>query len=150
MNRPSSACVLECGGKRSATPLSNARRRSNSIPLTILTLCLTVCVALGQPSSPVGLLINGVSNPPAIDRDTTRFTWMSADTTRGEKQTAYQILVFEKPASTVIWDSGKMDSDQSASVEYAGKPLPATTRLWWKVRIWDQSGKPGPYSEPVF
>ena len=69
----------------------------------------------------------------------------------GEKrQTAYQILVvrISSPESdwgskiqADCWDSGKVDSDQSASVEYAGKPLPAATRFWWKVRIWDQTGK---------
>src|SRR6185312_2625740 len=47
------------------------------------------------------------------------------------------------------WDSGKVDSDTSAAVEYAGRPLPATTRFWWKVRIWDQAGKPSPYSAPA-
>ncbi|HEY1791145.1 MAG TPA: family 78 glycoside hydrolase catalytic domain [Verrucomicrobiae bacterium] len=105
--------------------------------------------AFGTPSGPVGLLVNGVTNPLAIDRDATRFTWMSKDTERGECQTAYEILVFSsfRNASTpLIWDSGKVDSDQSASVEYEGKPLAAATRFWWKVRVWDQSGKAGPYS----
>ena len=43
----------------------------------------------------------------------------------------------------------KWSSDKSASVEYTGKALPAATRLWWKVRIWDQDGKTGPYSAPA-
>jgi len=45
------------------------------------------------PVTPEGLLVNDVSNPLAIDRDTTRFTWMSQDGSRGEIQPAYQILV---------------------------------------------------------
>jgi alpha-L-rhamnosidase len=106
--------------------------------------------ASGKPSAPVGLLVNGVSNPLAIQRDATRFTWMSKDTDRGERQTAYQIVVCQNPASgLVFWDSGKVDSDQSASVEYTGNALPATTRFWWKVRTWDQTGKAGPYSTPA-
>ncbi len=117
-------------------------------------MTLVAFAASGRPSAPVGLLVNGVSNPLAIDRDATRFTWMSKDAERGERQTAYQILVFEsKPgfnADEVWWDSGKVDSDQSASVEYAGGPLPAATRFWWKVRIWDQTGKPSPYSAPAY
>ncbi|HEX3624987.1 MAG TPA: family 78 glycoside hydrolase catalytic domain [Verrucomicrobiae bacterium] len=137
---------------------------------TIFTLALIsgAIAAFGEPSSPVGLLVNGVSNPLAIDRDTTRFTWMSKDTDRGERQTAYQIVVFRSPQSTVrspqsindsglrtqdsglIWDSGKVDSSQSASVEYTGKALPAATRFWWKVRTWDQTGKAGPYSAPAY
>ncbi|HTV43051.1 MAG TPA: family 78 glycoside hydrolase catalytic domain [Candidatus Sulfotelmatobacter sp.] len=117
--------------------------------------------ASAAPSAPEGLLVNGVSHPLAIDRDDTRFTWMSKDTERGERQTAYQILVFSgsSDASTLrrfndstppIWDSGKVDSDESASVEYAGPDLPAATRFWWKVRIWDQTGKASPYSAPAY
>ena len=96
--------------------------------------------ALGMPSAPVGLLVNGVRDPLTIDRDATRFTWMSADTTRGEKQTAYQIVVLAQARSAdsglgtvdsglIWWDSGKVDSDKSASVEYAGKPLPASDAI---------------------
>ena len=47
------------------------------------------------------------------------------------------------------WDSGKVDSDKSASVEYAGNPLPSATRFWWEVRVWDQTGKPSRYSTPA-
>ena len=129
-----------------------------------LTLALTlVAVAVfGLPSAPNGLLVNGVHNPLAIDRNSTRFTWMSKDTERGARQTAYQIVVSLAPQSTVRepqsakdsgliwWDSGKVSSDKSASVEYTGKTLPSARRLWWKVRIWDQTGQASPYSDPAY
>ncbi|HZM02539.1 MAG TPA: family 78 glycoside hydrolase catalytic domain [Candidatus Saccharimonadales bacterium] len=107
-----------------------------------------------QPIAPVGLLVDGVSNPLAIDRDAARFTWMSVDAGRGETQTAYQILVSASAESLSArkvewWDSGKVDSDRSASVEYAGKALSSAARFWWKVRVWDQTGKAGPYSAPA-
>jgi alpha-L-rhamnosidase len=124
-------------------------------PVLILSIASIAFAAAGQPSAPAGLLVNGVSNPLAIDRDTTRFTWMSEDSARGEKQTAYQILVFSgiRPPTSdnpVLWDSGKVNSDRSASVEYAGKPLPPAKRFWWKVRIWDQTGKSSSYSAPAY
>ncbi|HTV43049.1 MAG TPA: family 78 glycoside hydrolase catalytic domain [Candidatus Sulfotelmatobacter sp.] len=117
-----------------------------------LLVLLTAVAASARPSAPVGLLVNGVSNPLAIERDATRFTWMSKDTERGERQTAYEIVVFERSDSTphIWWDSGKVDSGQSASVEYAGAALPAATRFWWKVRVWDQTGKASPYSAPAY
>jgi alpha-L-rhamnosidase len=108
------------------------------------------------------MLVNGASHPLAIERSATRFTWMSKDKERGERQTAYQIVVFTSPQSAddsglrtedsglVVWDSGKVDSGQSASVEYAGKTLSAATRFWWKVRVWDQTGKASPYSAPDY
>ena len=120
-----------------------------------ITIASTAFEVLGNPSPPAGLLVNGVSEPLAIDRDTTRFTWLSKDTTRGERQTAYQILVSSNADGLTsgvgdYWDSGKVDSDKSASVEYAGKPLPPATRFWWKVRIWDQTGKASHYSAPEY
>jgi alpha-L-rhamnosidase len=122
--------------------------------LALLVASAALCVA-GQPSAPVGLLVNGVRNPLAIDRDAARFTWRSADVGRGERQMAYQILVASSPERLATrtgdrWDSGKVDSARSASVEYAGKVLPSATRVWWTVRVWDQTGKPSRYSTPAY
>jgi alpha-L-rhamnosidase len=129
--------------------------RRFTIPIFTLVATSIAVAAFGKPTAPVGLLVNGVSEPLAIDRDATRFTWMSPESARGQSQTAYQIQVFSSVKQLAdgkanYWDSGKVDSDKSASVEYAGKPLPAATRLWWKVRIWDQTGKPGDYSKPGY
>ena len=109
----------------------------------------------GNPAAPDGLLVNGVSYPLAIDRDATRFTWMSTDAGRGEAQTAYQILVASSAERLAAgkadwWDSGKVDSDRSASVEYSGKPLPPATRFWWEVRVWDKTGEVSHYSKPNY
>ena len=111
--------------------------------------------ASGKPNAPVGLLVNGVSNPLAIDRGVTRFTWQSDDTTREGKQTACQILVASSAERLATgeadyWDSGKVNSDKSASVEYGGTPLLPATRFWWEVRVWDQTGKPSDYSTAAY
>src|SRR5580700_10990017 len=83
-----------------------------------LALASIALVASGRPAAPAGLLVNGVSNPLAIDREATRFTWESADGGRGKRQTAYQILVASSPERLAankaeFWDSGKVDSDRS-------------------------------------
>ena len=121
----------------------------------LILLASTALEVFGRSAAPVGLLVNGVSNPLAIDRDTARFTWRSADTGRAARQTAYQVLVAssaERLAAGTAdwWDSGKVNSDRSAAVEYGGKPLPAATRFWWKVRVWDQTGKGSDYSAPNY
>jgi alpha-L-rhamnosidase len=118
-------------------------------------LVMPSIAAFAGPPAPVGLLVNGVSNPLAIDRNATRFTWRSMDAGRGETQTAYQILVASNLGHLTAgtgdcWDSGKVDSDKSAAVEYAGKPLPPATRFWWEVRVWDQTGEPSRYSAPAY
>ena len=122
--------------------------------LTSLATAIALEVS-AKPAEPQGLLVNGVSDPLAIERDAVRFTWMSTDAGRGARQTAYQILVAESSEHLAAdtgdyWDSGKIASGNSASVEYAGKPLPPATRFWWKVKIWDQTSTPGPYSEAAF
>ena len=104
--------------------------------------------------APLGLLVNGVANPMAADRGTIRFSWRSEAGGRGERQTAYQILVSSSRANLDsangdFLDSGKVASDRSAAVKYSGKDLPSAARFWWKVRTWNQSGNPGPYSAPA-
>ncbi|HTA29041.1 MAG TPA: alpha-L-rhamnosidase N-terminal domain-containing protein, partial [Candidatus Cybelea sp.] len=124
-------------------------------PALLLLVALIAIEAFGEPVAPVGLLVNGVSNPLAIEREATRFTWRTVDAGRGEMQTAYQILVSSNAEHLAAgtgdwWDSGKVDSDQSASVKYAGKAFAPATRFWWEVRIWNQTGKSSSYSAPAY
>jgi alpha-L-rhamnosidase len=47
-----------------------------------------------------------------------------------------------------VWDSGKVATDQSALVSYAGAPLTSSTRYYWTVRVWDVHGHPSAWSQP--
>jgi len=49
-----------------------------------------------------------------------------------------------------LWDSGRVDSDQSAQVVYAGARLESGQRAWWAVRAWDGDGRAYTYSEPAW
>jgi alpha-L-rhamnosidase len=135
----------------------NLQIRGHVIPCALVAVvtALITLEASAEQGAPVDLLVNGASNPLAIDRDMVRFTWRSVGTDRGAAQTAYQILVSSSADRLAAgtgdwWDSGKVASDKSASVEYSGKNLPATTRFWWKVRTWDQTTQPSPYSAAAF
>jgi len=84
-------------------------------------------------------------NPLGIDDLTPRLCWQLNSDERGQRQTAYRILVASsadllKQGCGDLWDSGKMDSDQCLHVRYAGKPLVARERCFWKVQIWDKDG----------
>ncbi len=128
----------------------------NGMPCVLILIIASIAFeAPGKPAAPVGLLVNGVSDPLAVDRNATRFTWRSEDGSRGESQMAYQILVSSNIEHLAAekgdwWDSGKVDSPRSASVEYAGKVLPSAARVWWTVRVWDQTGEPSRYSAPAY
>ena len=69
------------------------------------------------------------------------FSW-EIETTRPQGQSAYQILVAssEKNLNSDegdLWDSGKVESNQSLEISYAGKSLTQVERLYWKVRCWN-------------
>ena len=90
-------------------------------------------------------------NPLGLDSPQPRLSWIVTAEERGQKQSAYQILVAgdEKllaPGQADLWDSGEVKSDQSNQVAYQGKPLASLTRCVWKVRVWDQAGKPSEWS----
>jgi alpha-L-rhamnosidase len=73
---------------------------------------------------------------------------------RGIKQTAYQVLVASTPELLAkdqgdLWDSGKVVSDQSFGVAYAGTALQDTGTCIWKVRVWTLSGKGSDWSKPA-
>ena len=48
-----------------------------------------------------------------------------------------------------LWDSGKVVSEQSVHLAYAGKPLASHAACWWKVRVWDQDAKVSEWSTPA-
>jgi len=90
-------------------------------------------------------------DPLGIDTTKPRLNWILDS----GGQTAYRILVASSPERLQrnegdLWDSGKVASDQSVNVEYAGKPLKSLMRCEWKVRVWDENNKPSDWSAPAF
>jgi len=93
-------------------------------------------------------------DPLGIDVTQPRLSWQLAAAKRGTAQTAYEILVASSeaklaPGSADLWASGKVATDQSILVRYAGKPLTSRQVCVWKVRVWDQSGKASAWSQPA-
>ncbi|BDI31194.1 hypothetical protein CCAX7_32450 [Capsulimonas corticalis] len=84
-------------------------------------------------------------NPLGVDAQHPRLSWKLASQTRGQRQTAYEILVARgagalKANHGDLWDSGKVTSDDSSAIEYAGPALASGQQCWWKVRVWDKDG----------
>ncbi len=81
-------------------------------------------------------------------------SWIVESTQRGQKQTAYHVLVAGDEATLRqdqgdLWDSGKVQSDETTAIVYAGKPLRSHQRCYWKVRVWDKDGTPSTWSKPA-
>ncbi|HAH86248.1 MAG TPA: hypothetical protein DCL60_02640, partial [Armatimonadetes bacterium] len=102
--------------------------------------------------TPVCLKCEYLNNPLGLDIRRPRLSWEMYADRRGERQTAYQVLVatslelLESDTGN-LWDSGKVISGQSIHVEYAGAPLQSGIRCYWKARVWDVDGNSGPYSD---
>jgi len=119
--------------------------------VTIIALSASaVCGAL-QPKQ---LECEYRANPLGIDTQTPRLSWIlqsDRKSERGQRQTGYQILVAAseallKPGKADLWDSGKVASDQSVLVAYAGKTLASRQQCFWKVRVWDAQGRASAWS----
>ena len=48
-----------------------------------------------------------------------------------------------------LWDTGRVESDCTLDVPYAGKRLKSRQQVWWRVRAWDHEGKESDWSEPA-
>lgn len=104
--------------------------------------------------SPIRLRCEYRVDPFGIDSLNPRLDWIlqpGDPSARGVIQSAYQILAASSPDLLAsdkgdLWDSGKVASDQMNQIAYAGKALTTSQPVWWKVRVWDQTGAPSPWS----
>lgn len=95
------------------------------------------------------------ANPIGVENRSPRLSWILESEERGQRQTAYQILVASSPEKLTekeadIWNTGKVQTDRSVHIPYSGSPLSSRQRLYWKVRVWDKSGKASAYSDVSF
>ena len=93
-------------------------------------------------------------NPLGIDAARPRLSWALESNERGQRQTAYRVLVASSKESLRrdrgnLWDTGKVKSSNSVHVVYDGQPLKSRQHCWWKVRAWDRDGKPSDWSQPA-
>src|SRR5262245_14250942 len=73
---------------------------------------------------------------------------------RNRRQSAYCVRVVKdadpRDESVIpVWDSGMVRSESCVDVPYGGKPLESTTRYRWAVRVLDEEGRDGGWSEPA-
>jgi alpha-L-rhamnosidase len=123
--------------------------------LTAILILGGLCCAKKTPEkTPIKiarLRCEALVDPLGIDTSRPRLSWVmdtadEAPVVRGQRQTAYRILVASAPGVLAgergdLWDSGRVNSDQSTYVEYAGRPLVSGESCFWKVRTWDRDGR---------
>ena len=84
-------------------------------------------------------------NPVGVDFTTPRLYW---NCNGGRKQTAYQIVAADD-SNSVLWDSGRVENS-SMCARWDGAPVPPKTKVFWKVRLWDEKDAADDWSEASF
>ena len=120
----------------------------------VITTIAWHCAAAAATIKVENLRCEGMENPLSIDAAHPQLSWIIQSDERGQKQTACQVLVassLEKLARGEgdLWDSGRLATEQSVWVPYAGKLLASRAQCYWKVRVWDAQNKPTEWSAPA-
>jgi alpha-L-rhamnosidase len=116
--------------------------------LLLLFVLQSVLINLVAQVSVTNLLCESLRNPVGLGVKQPRFSWQLTGDKRNLLQSAYEIRVSD--GATTAWSSGKVLSEQSVYVQYAGKPLEWEKKYSWQVRAWDNYGKVSAWSQPAF
>lgn len=107
------------------------------------------------PGAPHHLRVEQLDRPLGLDTAQPRLAWWVHDPRTSARQSAYHVQVATDPAALArgeadAWDTGRVESEQSIHVVYAGEALRPSTRYHWRVRTWDGDGEPSPWSLPAW
>lgn len=99
------------------------------------------------------LLTEGQVSPLSIESAHPRLSWVLESDEQAVKQSGYRVLVassLEKLAANEgdLWDSGRVNSDESLYVPYGGRALKSNQRCFWKVKVYTANGE-SEWSEPA-
>lgn len=92
------------------------------------------------------LKCNYLVDPLGVETPFPLLSWVLHSSQRGQEQSSYRIMAASsynllKAGKTDLWDTGKVKSNQSTNISYAGKPLQSSEPCYWKVYIWDINGE---------
>lgn len=112
---------------------------------TIYVIFLVSKIQKGQPEITINKLrVCHLENPLGIDEEVPVFSWQMESDKRGSRQEAYRIIVaLGKEAfkqQEYVWDSGKIETENSVGIPYGGEALKAKSRYYWQVEVWDEQG----------
>ena len=141
-------------------------RLSHSVIGLLLAICLSPVPSAGRfaPASSSGA--NTIlkltarraeykENSLGIDAREPRLSWQIQANGRGVMQSAYQVRVARSERDlhdgrNLVWDSGRISSDESAHCPYKGPPLQSGQRYYWQVRVWDANGTASDWSDTAY
>ncbi|MCY1722050.1 glycoside hydrolase family 78 protein [Prolixibacteraceae bacterium Z1-6] len=101
------------------------------------------------------LRIEHQTNPIGSETHAPRLSWKIKTDEKNVLQSSYRIICAASKndllnESSLVWDSGLVNSDQSVHVEYNGIELKSGQRIWWQVKITTNTGQESEWSAPAF
>src|SRR4051812_6527925 len=75
-------------------------------------------------------------DPIGIDVRSPRLSWKISSSQRNWMQSAYQVRVASDASfgkKSMVWESGKINGNQSVLVKYNGPALQSAKRYYWQV-----------------
>jgi alpha-L-rhamnosidase len=121
-----------------------------------------LCAAMPQAPKPytgkglvaASLRCEALVDPLGIEDLAPRLSWVVESGERGQKQTAYRLLVASseqllKADRGDLWDTGSIAGDETICAVYRGAPLVSHQRCFWKVKVWDKDARESAWSRPA-
>ncbi len=88
------------------------------------------------------LKTESMTTPLGLDTAAPAFSWILNSSRPKASQSAYQLIVSASLSlDAPVWNSGKIFSDHSANICYAGARLLPCTRYYWQVTVWDEQNQ---------
>jgi len=117
----------------------------------LLAVVFFAVAEAGAGLEPVELRCDYAVNPLGVDSPNPRLFWKLASSQHNQKQTAYEILAASSAEKLAhgggdLWSSGKVVSDETIQIAWAGTALASWQPVYWKVRVWDRDGQPSAWS----
>ena len=120
--------------------------KQKTINISVISICLAAVAMFfscqpGNKTEIHNLRVQSLAEPLAVEDENPLFSWQMESAVKGQKQTAYQIIVTRERDGEMLWDSRKTKSGLSNNIRYEGQELEPETAYRWDLTVWDAEGK---------
>ncbi len=123
------------------------------LALISLALCVAQDMRGEDEIGVYDLTCEYLTDPLCVEPLNPRLAWKMRSGKYDQMQSAYRVLVATSRELLDadygdLWDSGKVTSSASSQIRYDGNPVEESSRCYWKVKIWNNSGDESAWSAP--
>ncbi|HML66080.1 MAG TPA: family 78 glycoside hydrolase catalytic domain [Dysgonomonas sp.] len=121
--------------------------RKNILYFMILCVMLSIHVCKAEEKVRVAdLRVENLINPLGLETTCPRFSWKLYSHKRNLIQEAYRVIVASSRENLNVdngdlWDSRRVNSNETILIPYQGKQLTSRQVCFWKVQVWTNYGE---------